>query len=563
MACLFLRFPMELQQIEGMGQAPDQADFGEFKGALCHPREELENRGTVEHCGGQPGPERRTSDVRCQVTRKSMWILVQVSLGVAYFAYLLCAVILDWRRALLLVILTLLVVLWKLTATFWDSWCRILPFQRWYRAKQLYVWGAVMLAVFCVAAVVTVFSAVKHPRRLLALGGLAFNMLIAYVCSTNRRAIQWKPVAWGLLLQVAIALFVLRTRPGLWFFEAAGDLINKCLDFADVGAKFLFGDNFTDHFMAFKVLPAITFFSALISVLYYFGIMQAIIRACAAVLTETMGLSPCETLVAAGNIFVGCNTAPLLVKPLLPLMTRSELHSIMTTGFATIAGNMLAVYGAIDIPMSHLVGASVMSAPAALAISKVMCPEEQTPTSLKEWSMRSNAGCVVEAIAQGAVDSISIIAYIAVMLLAFVSFIALGNALLSWLGGMVGYPELSFDKICAVVFLPFAFLMGVQWKDCSAVASLLGTKTIINEFVAYTSLSQMIAAKALEKHSVVVATYALCGFSNFGALGSTIGCLSMLVPGRLGEISSLAPRALIGGTLACFATACVAGLIYE
>ena len=193
-------------------------------------------------------------------------------------------------------------------------------------------------------------------------------------------------------------------------------------------------------------------------------------------------------------------------------------------------------------------------APASLPIPPTRKPRPAPRSSL----CRPPPACL-----QGAVESIPIIANVSVMLITFVAFIALGDAILSWLGGLVGYPGLSFDGICAIAFLPFAFLMGVRWEDCHAVATLLGTKTIINEFVAYTQLSELIHSNALDEHSVVVATYALCGFSNFGGVGMMIGCLSLLIPGRLSEISSLAPRAMIGGTLACFATACVAGLIYR
>eukprot|EP00667_Euglena_gracilis_P006231 EG_transcript_6286 len=492
--------------------------------------------------------------------RRGLW----ATLAGGYGVYLLAAIAINWRRASGLVVVSLLVLLWKLRRLVRQPLAKLAAPLLTLCAKVKW-WLLLLFAVTVIATsgVLVVLAAIQTPRRLMALVGLAAFHAMAAACSTDWHAIKWRPVLWGLLLQFAVALFILRTSLGIALFTGLGDAINRCLDFSDVGARFVFGDKFEDHFFAFKIMPTVTFFSALSSVLYYMGVMQVLIRACAAVMSETIAISPCETIVAAANVFVGMTAAPLLVRPLLPQMTPSELNSMMVTGFATITGSMIAVYGALDVPTSHLIAASVMSAPAALAMAKLVCPEDKSPTPLKDWAMESEERNVLEALSKGAIDSIPLVASIVVMVITFMGMIALGDSVLSWFGSLVNYPQLSFDTICSFVFLPFALVMGVEWNDAFTVASLLGTKTVVNEFVAYTKLSALIHAGSLSDHSVILASYALCGFSNLGSIGMMIAMFAMLVPSRVSEVSALAPRALLAGTLACFNTACVAGLLYD
>eukprot|EP00668_Euglena_longa_P031878 GGOE01041147.1.p1 GENE.GGOE01041147.1~~GGOE01041147.1.p1 ORF type:complete len:607 (+),score=132.04 GGOE01041147.1:23-1822(+) len=500
----------------------------------------------------------------CRGTWAAVRQIICALLVAGYCVYLSAAMIINWKRASGLVFTSLLALLWRLRSLIGRPLAlhAAALVAHWGRAQR---WALMLFAtaVVCASLIFIVLVAIDNPRRLMAILGLVVFHGVAVACSTDIHAIKWRPALWGLLLQFAVALFILRTSVGVALFTGLGDAVNRCLDFSDIGARFVFGDKFEDHFFAFKILPTVTFFSALSSVLYYLGVMQVLIRACAAVMSETIAISPCETIVAAANIFVGMTTAPLLVRPLLPQMTPSELHSMMVTGFATMTGSMIAVYGALDVPTSHLIAASVMSAPAALAMSKLVCPEDRSPTPLKDWTMASEERNVLEALSKGAMDSISLVANIVVMLITFIGMIALGDAVLSWLGSLVNFPQLSFNTLCSFAFLPFALVMGVEWNDAFTVASLLGTKTIVNEFVAYTQLSVFIKAGTLSDHSIVLSSYALCGFSNLGGIGMMIAMFTMLVPLRVAEVAALAPRALLAGTLACFSTACVAGLLYD
>lgn len=400
-------------------------------------------------------------------------------------------------------------------------------------------------------------------ERLAALLGLGVFVGFAYLISVNRSAIRWQPVLWGLALQIIFALFILRTAVGLAIFQWLGGVVSAFLDFSDAGASFVFGENFQDFFFAFKVLPTIIFFSAFISLLYHYGILQKAVQAVAWVMMRTMKTSGSETLSAAGNIFVGQTEAPLLIKPYVETMTMSELHAVMTGGFATIAGGVLAAYVSFGVPANHLIAASVMSAPAALAISKIMFPEvEKSPTqgsvSIEVEKTTANG---VDAIAVGALDGLKLALNIAAMIIAFLAILAAFNALLGFIGGLFGYPGFSLEVILSVLLAPVAWLMGVPWIDCSAVGTLLGKKTILNEFIAYLDLQALIEENTLSERSIVIATYALCGFANIGSIGIQIGGIGGIAPSRRADLARIGIRAMVAGTLACFMTACIAGML--
>ena len=400
-------------------------------------------------------------------------------------------------------------------------------------------------------------------ERLAALLGLGVFVGFAYLTSVNRRAVRWQPVLWGLALQLIFALFILRTAVGLAIFQWLGNVVSAFLDFSDAGASFVFGENFQDFFFAFKVLPTIIFFSAFISLLYHYGILQKAVQAVAWGMMRTMKTSGSETLSAAGNIFVGQTEAPLLIKPYVETMTMSELHAVMTGGFATIAGGVLAAYVSFGVPANHLIAASVMSAPAALAISKIMFPEvEKSPTqgsvSIEVEKTTANG---VDAIALGALDGLKLALNIAAMIIAFLAILAAFNALLGFIGGLFGYPEFSLEVILSVLLAPVAWLMGVPWADCSAVGTLLGKKTILNEFIAYLDLQALIEENTLSERSIVIATYALCGFANIGSIGIQIGGIGGIAPSRRADLAKISIRAMVAGTLACFMTACIAGIL--
>jgi concentrative nucleoside transporter, CNT family len=408
-------------------------------------------------------------------------------------------------------------------------------------------------------------------ERLVSLLGLVVFVAVAYGLSVKRQAINWKPVLWGIALQLGFGLLILRTAVGLQVFQFLGDGITRFLDFSDAGASFVFGEKFKDFFFAFKVLPTIIFFSAFISLLYHYNILQRLVKALAKVMMRSMGTSGSESLSCAANIFVGQTEAPLLIKPYVPTATMSELHAIMTGGFATIAGGVMAAYISFGVSAVHLITASVMSAPAALAISKIMYPEtEVSPTRGKvtvEVEKTSING--IDAISQGAIEGLKLVLNVGAMLIAFLGLLAMLNAFLGWVGSGVGLPQLSLELILSYLLAPVAWLMGIPWADCGAVATLLGKKTILNEFIAYLDLKTFIdnakssdtSLPRISDRAIIITTYALCGFSNIGSIGIQIGGIGGIAPNRQQDLAKLGVRAMIGGTLACFMTAAIAGLI--
>ncbi|XP_071825838.1 solute carrier family 28 member 3-like isoform X3 [Apostichopus japonicus] len=412
-----------------------------------------------------------------------------------------------------------------------------------------------------------------NPEQLISAGGLLVFILITYVFSKHPRHVKWRPVIWGLVLQFFLGVLILRTQLGYQVFEWLGNVTRSFLEFSDAGAKFVFGkDTFMDHFFAFKVLPVVIYFSAAISVFYHWGIMQVVISKIAWLMQNTMRTTASESLNAAGNIFIGQTEAPLLIRPLLKDMTKSELHAVMTGGFATIAGSVLGAYISFGISPSHLLSASVMSAPAALAISKLFYPETKKSKTKNIEDIELPKGehrNVIEAASYGAYTAVPLALNIAGNLIAFLALLALLNGILGYLGGLAGVPELSFEFICSYVFMPIAFMMGVEPKDCRIVAELVGAKTFINEFYAYEKLSEYIENRVsgtgpqLSIRSEVIATYALCGFANIGSIGIQLGGLIPLAPTRKSDLADIAIRALIAGSVACFMTACVAGVLYD
>ncbi|WAL60321.1 NupC/NupG family nucleoside CNT transporter [Thermocoleostomius sinensis] len=401
-------------------------------------------------------------------------------------------------------------------------------------------------------------------ERFVALLGLLVFVGIAYAISVNRKMVAWKSVLWGIALQFIFAVFILRIPIGFSIFQFLGNVVTQFLNFSDEGARFVFGDNFQEFFFAFKVLPTIIFFSAFISLLYHYGILQQVVKGIAWLMIRTLGTSGSESLSAAGNIFVGQTEAPLLIKPYVPTATMSELHAIMTGGFATVAGGVLAAYISFGVPAVHLIAASVMSAPAALAISKIMYPEtEESPTrGAVKIDVDKPSINAVDAVTLGALDGLRLVLNIAAMLIAFLALLAMFNAFLGWLGGVLfNQPELSLELILSFLLAPIAWLMGVPWADCGQVGALLGKKTILNEFIAYLDLQQLIEGNAISERAVIIATYALCGFANIGSIGIQIGGIGGIAPERQHDLARLGVRAMIAGTLACFMTASIAGML--
>lgn len=431
-------------------------------------------------------------------------------------------------------------------------------------------------------------------QRFRSLVGLLLMAAICWVFSLNRRRVDWRIVLWGVGLQLIFALLILKTAAGAAFFQTMNDVVIALLGFTVEGARFIFGDLVfnnvpvgegipggndpmipapgtvarTGAFFAFNVLPTIIFFSSLMTVLYHMGIMQVLVKGIAWVMQRTMGTSGAETLSAAGNIFVGQTEAPLLVKPYVETMTRSELMAVMTGGFATVAGGVMAAYvgmlaSAFPDIAGHLMAASVMSAPAALVCAKLMVPEvdaAETAGKLEVSTERPDVN-VIDAAARGASDGLRLALNVGAMLLAFIALIALGNAVLGLVGGWIGLEGLTLEGILGMLLAPLAWILGVPWADAQAVGQLLGLKTVLNEFVAYLSLSDLLAGDGLQPRSIVIATYALAGFANFSSIAIQIGGIGGIAPGRRSELSQLGLRAMVAGSLAAFMTAAVAGML--
>ena len=399
-------------------------------------------------------------------------------------------------------------------------------------------------------------------RAISALGILVF-LSISYAFSVNRRAVRWRIVAWGLGLEFVFALVILKTAWGLNVFKSLGDIVGQFLAFSDVGAKFVFGENFKDHFFAFQVLPTIIFFSAFISVLYYYGILQLVVNVMAWVMMKTMKTSGSESLSCAGNIFLGPTESALMVKPYIANMTQSELHAVMTGGFATIAAGVLGAYLSFGIPAEHLIAAFFMTAPTSLVVSKLLYPEtevSETAGKAKAY-IETNYVNVIDAATTGAIDGVKLAVNVGVMIIAFLGLLAALNALLGWLGAFVGLQQLSLQWILSFLMAPVAWLMGIPWADCRQVGALLGTKTILNEFIAFLDLKALIESGKISQRAVIITTYALCNFANIGSIGITIGGIAGIAPNRQHDLARMGVRSMIGGLLAGFITACIAGVL--
>lgn len=405
-------------------------------------------------------------------------------------------------------------------------------------------------------------------NRFIGVIGIIVLLGIAFLLSENKKKINWRLVVTGLGLQVVFALIVLKVPIGRKFFEVVSSLFTTLINFTNEGTNFLFG-SLTDttkfgSIFVLNVLPSIIFFSSLMGVLYYLGIMQAIVKFIAKGICKLLGTSGAETLSAVGNIFLGQTESPLLVKPYINKMTRSELAAIMIGGMSTVAGGVMAGYIAMGVNAGHLLAASIMAAPAGLVFAKILVPEAEEPetkdvTNIKVEQTASN---VVEAAANGASDGLSLALNVAAMLLAFIALMALLNAILGGIGGLFGFPDLSFQWILGKLFAPLAYVMGVPSGDLSVAGSLLGEKIMLNEFVAYSDLSPLIASGAIQPKTIMILTYALCGFANISSIAIQIGGIGVMAPNKKGVIAKLGFKSLLGGALATCLTATIAGILF-
>ena len=405
--------------------------------------------------------------------------------------------------------------------------------------------------------------------------GVLTMLLVAYALSTNRRAIRLKTVAWGLGLQFAFAVFVLRVEAGRAAFQKAGDIVNHLLSYAFAGSQFVFGDlgkqgSPLGFYFAFQVLPTIIFIAAFFAVLYYFGVMQFIIRIAAWVMTRVMGASGAESLNVAASIFMGQTEAPLTIRPFLADLTRSELMTVMTSGMAHVSGGIMAAYIAFGIEPKHLLSAVIMTAPGTLLMAKMLVPETEQPRTAGQVVMPADeegegkSGNLLGAIARGTTDGLHLALNIAAMLISFLALIALLNGLLGATHNLLAaqgatwFPE-SLERIFGVLFAPVAWVIGVPWRDCAVIGNLLGTRTALNELVAYKMLGPLRAT--LDPRSFTIATFALCGFANLSSIGIQIGGIGALAPNKRGELARLGVRAMLAGTMANLMSASIAGML--
>ncbi|XP_062861388.1 sodium/nucleoside cotransporter 1 isoform X2 [Trichomycterus rosablanca] len=420
-------------------------------------------------------------------------------LGAGYVAYFVAACWLNFQRAIALVVLTSLAVFFTaydlIKKYKGDSIKNFFkPALRWFKANIRWLKWIFILVVIGLLVTWLVVDTSKNPEQLISFGGVCLFVFGLYIFSAHRHAVRWRTLFWGLGLQFVIGLFVIRTNPGLIAFEWLGAQVQTFLNYTYAGSSFVFGSLVDSGIFAFQALPIVIFFSSVMSVLYFLGVMQWIIIKISWIMQITMGTSPTESLSVAGNIFVGQTEAPLLIRPYLKDMTKSEIHAVIVGGFATIAGSVMGAFISFGIDASSLIAASVMAAPCALAMSKLSYPETEESKFKSDDKIKIDGGDeqnILEAASAGASASIGLVANIAANLIGFLAILAFINAALSWLGGMVGYPEITFEWICSYVFMPVAFMMGIPLDECLTVGELIGTKLFLNEFIAYEKLSTL------------------------------------------------------------------------
>ncbi|MDV6327169.1 NupC/NupG family nucleoside CNT transporter [Idiomarina sp. PL1-037] len=391
--------------------------------------------------------------------------------------------------------------------------------------------------------------------------GVAVIFLVAYLASTDRKAIRWRTVLGAFGIQVGLACIVLYTTIGkeLLLSFAAG--ISEVIGYTQAGINFLFGGLASEEFglvFAIHVLSVIVFFSSLISVLYYLGIMKWIIRILGGGLQKLLGTSRPESMSAAANIFVGQTEAPMMVRPFIGTMTRSELFAVMVGGMASVSGSVLAGLAEVGIELKYLIAASFMAAPGGFLMAKMMIPESEKPRNdLNEIEVEDNSANVIDAAAQGASSGLQLAMNVGAMLLAFVALIALINGVFGWVGGWFGYSELTLQQIFGYVFQPVAYVLGVSWDEANLAGSFIGQKLVINEFVAF--LDFVNYKDQLSENSQVIITFVLCGFANFSSIAILLGGLGGMAPSRRHDIARLGMRALLAATLANMMSAAIAG----
>jgi concentrative nucleoside transporter, CNT family len=403
-------------------------------------------------------------------------------------------------------------------------------------------------------------------HHLIGILGMLTMMGLAYLFSTNRAAINYKTVGWGLGLQIVFAFLVMRWEYGRILFQKAGAAVNWLLDFSFFGSSFVFGDlgkkgSSMGFFFAFQVLPTIIFIAAVFALLYHWGVMQAVIKLAAWVMTRLMGASGAESLNVAASIFMGQTEAPLTIRPFLPDLTKSELMTVMTSGMAHVSGGIMAAYIAFGIEAKHLLAAVIMTAPGTILLSKMLVPETETPRTGGKVEMADierdpNA---LGAISRGTIDGLHLAINVAAMLISFIALLYLADGIFGFVHSHIGWFPSSLEQVFGWVFAPIAWLIGIPWHDCPTIGNLLGLRTVTNELIAFQRLGPM--KDSLDPRSFTIATFALCGFANFSSIGIQIGGIGALAPNRKGDLARLGIRAMMAGTMANLMSASIVGIM--
>ncbi|XP_061726278.1 sodium/nucleoside cotransporter 1-like isoform X1 [Cydia pomonella] len=430
-----------------------------------------------------------------------------------------------------------------------------------------FMWLRVILSVALLVGI-AIFLYVDtrdQPERLISLSGIGIILLLGFVFSKHPGRIAWRTVCSGLLLQFTFALLFIRWDPGRTALQCFSDKVATFLSYGIEGAAFAFGDLLvrTENVFAFASLPVIFFFSMLVEVMFYWGALQWFCSKLGELLQTATATTVCESVIAVANCFLGMTESVLLIKAYIRVLTPSELHVVMASGFATVSGTILATYIAFGAEPAHLVTASVMSAPAAICYAKLLMPETKRSLTAVDniQPVVSEDQSALSAATRGATNGIALILNIIANIVAFVSFIAFANGVLGYCGGLLGNPDLNLEWIFGKVFIPLCYVMGVPWDECELVGSLVGLKTVVNEFVAYQRMGEMKRDGLLSPRGEIVATFALCGFTNPSSMGIMIGALSAMAPNQREALSSVALRALFAGCGICFLNACFASLL--
>ncbi|XP_069322669.1 sodium/nucleoside cotransporter 1-like [Eulemur rufifrons] len=542
------------------------------------------------HSRSEAGPEPSTWRIlqpfqrATRFCREHKQLIRRICIGLlctGYAAFLLAACILNFRRALALFVLTCVV----LAFLAYGLLKRLLAPQLGRCKKpevqpRLKLWAKRGLALAALLFLVLWLSldTSRRPEQLVSFAGMCVFIAVLFACSKHHRAVSWRAVSWGLALQFVLGLFVIRTEPGFIAFQWLGDQIEVFLSYTRAGSTFVFGENLVNDVFVFQYLPIFIFLSCIMSVLFYVGLMRWLILKIAWPMQVTMGTTATETLSVAAKLFVTQTEAPLLIRPYLADMTLSEIHVVLTAGYSTIAFSVLLAYISFGIDAASLIAASVMAAPCALALSKLVYPEVEESKFKSEEGVKltyGDARNLIEAVSSGATTSVKVVTNIIANLIVNLAVLAFINAVLSWLGNMVDIDGLSFQLICSYILRPVAFLMGVTWEDCPVVAELLGINLFLNEFVAYQELSKYKQRRLagaeewagtrkqwISVRAETITTFALCGLPNLAYFGIVLGVLTSMVPERKSDFSRIMLRALFTSACMSLVNACVAGILY-